>query len=78
MITDAAVEAAAKRSYAAKFGDGWEGVIHKRGWLYEARQALEAAAPHMQSRAWEEGYGLGYSDHMWDKGHEPRARNPYR
>ena len=43
----------------------------------EVRVILEAAAPHMMARSFEEGYGWGYSDHVWSKGHEPRARNPY-
>jgi hypothetical protein len=45
---------------------------------HQARIALEAAMPHLLAGAFEEGYGWGYSDHVWSKGHEPRARNPYR
>lgn len=40
--------------------------------------AIAAAAPHLMAQAFEEGYGLGYSDCVWSKGHEPRGRNPYR
>jgi len=39
---------------------------------------LEKELAATKARVWEEGYGLGYSDHVWSNGHEPRERNPYR
>jgi hypothetical protein len=70
-ISDEAVEAAheAWRAQAAT-----EGIIFE----YNLRAALEAAAPYMLAPVFEEGYGWGYSDSVWSKGHEPRDRNPYR
>jgi len=58
-------------------------------WVYQPPESLkrfftlaqtihDAAGQLMKAAAWDEGYGLGYSDAIWSKGHEPGARNPYR
>lgn len=61
MILEPAVEAAAK-VIESKFDGGGNSE-------YMARAILEAAAPHMLARAWDEGYGYGRNGDF---------TNPYR
>ena len=50
MIPEAAVEAAAKCGYERELGVNWDNLRPsvQRGYLDDARAALEAAAPHMR------------------------------
>ena len=76
MIPDVAVEAAAKCTYEREMGVNWDGLQSsvKRGYLEDARAALEAAAPHMLAEAWDEGHAAGIS-HDFEATTQPR--NPH-
>lgn len=67
LVTDAMVDAAAKELYeqwasrdneTRMFAPMWGslGSSSKSGWLQDARITLEAAAPAIAAKAWEEGY----------------------
>lgn len=74
-ISDEAVEAAAKALWAKQGG-----TVLDESHYQEARAALEAAAPHMQGDAWEEGYAASDRDALRFKEEilAPRSANPYR
>ena len=79
MISDEAVEAAAKRMAGARHGL-WELTPEskRRVYLRDARLALEAAAPDMQAEAWDEGANA-YFDQLSEVAHDwTVVRNPYR
>jgi len=70
-IPDAAVEAAAIAIFGLR-GRKWT-VMEELTCTSQAKRALEAAAPHLQSAAWDEGYSDGVREEQpgWTK-------NPYR
>lgn len=55
-ITDEAVEAAAAANFGSKRGWADAGDAYKAAARAQARRMLEAAAPYMLARAWNEGY----------------------
>lgn len=78
MIPAQAVEAAAKAIFEEVFAPNiWveEDEIYKNQFRDSMRRALDAAAPHMQAQAWEEGYTLGYADCANKQ--ESNRPNPY-
>lgn len=79
MISDEAVEAAAKVLYADKIsnhaGDNAPQIIDACEKV--ARKVLEAAAPHMLADAWDEGCSEGLLvNNGWEEG--ALEANPYR
>lgn len=80
MISDEAVEAAAKAQYEFRSSGfhAWEDLSeHEKSEAIAAQQfALEAAAPYLLADAWESSYGLGYAD--CKVGAAPTRTNPYR
>lgn len=77
MISDEAVEAAAKAIHASWDDQPEDWREHTRQYL---RAALEAAVPYMLAPVWLEGYREGELDGAFQRnGHEPPdERNPYR
>lgn len=100
LTTDAMVDAAAEAAYtmaawdAQNFtGTNWTELdpAHRTPWLREAEAALEAAAPLIAAKAWDEGYAMSERelDHAYgghpispddpsDLCHECGTGNPYR
>jgi hypothetical protein len=85
MISDEAVEAAAKALAAQGWG-GWEHVPNelRRAFLRDAKITLEAAAPYMLAQVWAEGHHTGWSDRDDDaqsgwtpSGYTSNTPNPY-
>lgn len=78
LVTDELVEAATVASInvaLAPYGEAITTTTDLQGGveaLAEMRAALEAAAPAIAAKAWEEGYAEGGRGRMWD------STNPYR
>jgi hypothetical protein len=83
VIPDDAVEVAA-RAYNAEPARPWGALapMVRRIRLQKMRAALEAAAPHMMAKAWDEGMRSGKSRAMRAMSDEPglslKIPNPYR
>lgn len=82
MIPDEAVDAAARALDPQTMGSGGPLAEKLKGQARaEARRALEAAAPFLMARAWDEGDHAGYLTAMSEShglSSEPPIRNPYR
>lgn len=81
MISDEAVEAAAKALWQTdQHDDAWvnEYTEYMDYLRAEATKALEAAAPYIAARAWEEGEKTGYSNCLAVEHGLEQATNPYR
>jgi hypothetical protein len=79
-IPDAAVDAAAKAYYDLGFSS-WEGAHEDTREVQrdDMRAALEAAAPHLMSQAWDEGEAAGQDNADSNRGYDiEHKRNPYR
>jgi hypothetical protein len=81
VISDEAVEAAARNLYATFAPYSWESLLPSRQniWRNQTRLALEAAAPFIAAQAWDEGFKQGGPMHdvnMDDP--DAHTRNPYR
>jgi hypothetical protein len=82
VIPESAVEAAAKAVFLTGYPEGcgvsWDPTSNA-AWLVmrDIRTALEAAAPHMLAKAWDEGMEAMYdtTSHEWPPIPE---QNPYR
>ena len=60
VVPEEAVEAAARAQYEARYGDGrWPFCPFPDIWRDSARKGLEAAAPFIAAKAWDEGYNAG-------------------
>lgn len=72
-ILELAARAAAKDEDASNWGD--EPEHYRNGWINRIAPALEAAAPHMLTRAWDEGHANGFD---LARGVIDPSPNPYR
>ena len=74
LITDEMVEAALEASYDPPKEPGRTFLnrdSYRSLWKHHMRAALEAAAPAIAAKAWDEGYAEGGRGRMWD------STNPY-
>jgi hypothetical protein len=75
VISDEAVELAARAAAKDEDASNWddEHEYYRNGWRNRVQVALEAAAPHLLAKGWDEGVA-----YVFEGGAEVHDENPYR